>query len=105
MNSPAPATAALSSTVTINNTCYTGSPGDTFQAFGDAAKLGMSIGGIILTCICCSLFVYIASTSPSVFPKILAGCCILSLLTSIQQYFTAKMNIDSLKNSGKIRSC
>jgi hypothetical protein len=35
----------------------------------------------------------------------LAGCCILSLLTSIQQYFTAKMNIDSLKNSGKIRSC
>ena len=103
MNSPAPSPSAA--TVTINNTCYTGSPGDTFQAFGDAAKMGMSTGGMILTCCCCSIFVYISTTSPSIVPKILAGCCILSLLSSIQQYFSAKMDIESLKDSGKIRNC
>ena len=103
MNTPAPAPA--SATVTINGTCYTGSPGDTFQAFGDGAKMGVSIGGIILTCICCSLFVYMATTSTSALPKIMAGCCILSLISAIWQYFSAMMDINSLKDSGKIRNC
>lgn len=104
MNTPA-ASPASSATVNINGTCYTGSPGDTFQAFGDSAKMGMSIGGIILTCICCSLFAYMATTSTSALPKIMAVCCICSLVSSIWQYFNAKMDIDSLKTSGKIRNC
>ena len=102
MNTPAPASSA---TVYINGTCYTGSPGDTFQAFGDSATMGMSIGGIIITFICCSMFLYIAMTSSSVLPKIMTACCVCSLASSIWKYFSAKMDMDSLKNSGKIRNC
>ncbi len=104
MNS-SPAPAPEGATVTINNTCYTGSPGDTFKAFGNSATMVTSIVSIILTCICCSLFVYMATTSTSVLPKIMAACCICSFVSSIWQYFSAKMELDSLEKSGKIRKC
>ena len=104
MNSPVPAPVS-SAKVTINDKCYTGTPEDTFKAFGDSATMAMSIGGIILTCICCSLFVYMATTSSSALPKIMAVCCVCSLGSSIWQYISAKNDIESLKTSGKIRTC
>ena len=106
MNSPAPAPVAVSSAkVTINDTCYTGTPEDTLKAFGDSATMGMSIGGMVVTIVCLLLFVYISVSSPSALPKVIAGCCACSLASSIWQYISAKNDIESLKTSGKIRTC
>ena len=106
MNSPAPAPMAVSSAkVTINDTCYTGTPEDTLKAFGDSATMGMSIAGIVITTFCLFIFVYISVTSPSALPKILALCCACSLASSVWQYISAKNDIDSMKTSGKIRTC
>ena len=104
MNSPAPAPVS-SATINVNGVCYTGTPEATLEHFGESAKMGMSIGGIILTCICLILFIYISMTSPSVLPKIMAVCCACSLASSGWQYITSKMAIDSMEKSGKIRNC
>ena len=106
MDAPVPAPAPESSaTVNVNGVCYTGTPEATLQHFGASATKAMSIGGIILTCICCTLFVYISTTSPSVLPKIMAGCCICSLLSAIWQYISSMMTVNSLEKSGKISKC
>jgi len=104
MNSPAPAPVS-SAKVTINDKCYTGSPSDTLQAFGDSATMGMSIAGMVVTIVCLLLFVYMSVTSPSMVPKIIAVCCACSLASSVWQYVSAKNDIETLKTSGKIRTC
>jgi len=104
-NFAAPIPEMSSATVTVNNACYTGSPSDTFKLVGDGGTMVMSTVGGVITCICCILFAYISTTSPSIVPKIIAVCCVLSLATNIQNYYSAKMDIDALTQSGKIHAC
>ena len=94
-----------SSTVTLNNTCYTGSATDTFTAFGDGATMGFSAMGMVINCICCSIFLYWATSTKQAFPIILTVCCILSLCTSAWKYYSAQADIDSMKTSGKLKTC
>lgn len=94
-----------SSTVTVNDTCYKGAVADTVKAFGDAITMGGSIVGMIITCICCSLFAYISLSSPSVLPKIAAACCVCSFASSIWKYFEAKNDIEKMKSSGQLQPC
>lgn len=95
----------MESKVTVNNSCFTGTPGDTLRAFGDGTKMGLSMSGAAVTCCCVFIFAYISTTSASALPKVLAVCCVLSLISSILQYFGAKSDIESLKSSGKLKSC
>ncbi len=95
----------MSSKVTLNNSCFTGKPSDTFAALGHGAKMAFTMSGAVVTCCCIMIFAYISTTSASALPKILAGCCVLSLLSSVFQYFGAKSKIESMKKSGQLKSC
>jgi len=97
----------MSSTVTINNTCFKGNSNDTFQAFGDGFQIVASMIGIVINCICLSVFIFWATTTKTerAIPVIISICCALSLMTSIYKYYTSQADIDNLKKSGKITAC
>ena len=89
----------------INDECYKGTLEQSLNALGYSAKLGLSQIGIAITLICVLLFVYIAMTTPSVIPKVIAVCCISSLVGGVVDYFTTKADLESLKKSTKLSSC
>jgi len=89
----------------INDECYKGTLEQSLNALGYSAKLGLSKVGIAITLICVLLFVYMAMTSPSAVPKVIAVCCISSLIGGVVDYFTTKSDLESLKKSTKLSSC
>lgn len=95
----------VSGTVQINSTCYTGDFASTAKAFGDSATMGFSIIGMIITGVFILIFGYISFTSAGTLPRVMLACCALSLASTVWQYFMAKMDIDSLKSQGKLKSC
>jgi hypothetical protein len=88
----------MSSTLTINNVCYKVSGSDALQVSGDVAMMGMSMMGIVVSCICVLLFAFLMTTSQSFVIKVILVCCASSLANSIYKYFTVKGDLDTLKS-------
>ena len=97
----------MSSTVTVNNTCFKGNFNDTAKAFGDGLQIVTSLIGMVINCICLSVFIFWATATKTerAIPVIISICCALSLMTSIYTYYTSQADIDNLKKSGKLSDC
>ena len=102
---PAPPSIEDGAMFRINGECYKGTLEQSLNALGYSAKIGMTKVGIVIALICVLLFVYIAMTTPSVIPKVIAVCCISSLVGGVVDYFTTKADLESLKKSTKLSSC
>ena len=102
---PTPPSIEDGAVVHINGECYKGTPDQALSAFGYSAKIGMTKVGIVITLICVLLFAYIATTTPSAVPKVIAVCCLSSMIGGVVQYFTTTADLESLKKSTKLSSC
>ena len=108
---PAPVPVSMTSPIEdgvmfrINDECYKGTLEQSLNALGYSAKVGLSKVGIAITLICVLLFVYIVTTTPSAVPKVIAVCCLCSLIGGVVQYFTTTADLESLKKSTKLSSC
>jgi hypothetical protein len=102
MTAPAPSTFA--GTANINGSCYGAKDIDTVgKVVGDEFTIFASYGSGATALICFAIFLYFAIKTKGTFAIIIAGCCAISLITSIVQYFQAKNDIENLKTSGKLQ--
>ena len=108
---PAPVPVSMTSPIEdgvmfrINDECYKGTLEQSLNALGYSAKIGMTTVGIAIALICVLLFAYIVTTTPSAVPKVIAVCCLCSLIGGVVDYFTTKSDLESLKKSTKLSSC
>jgi hypothetical protein len=91
-------------TTNINGVCYGAKDVDTFgKVVGDEFTIFASYTSGATALIFFAIFLYFAIKTKGTFVIIIAGCCAVSLVTSIVQYFQAKNDIENLTGSGKLQ--